>query len=801
MRNTGNDIVFALRGLVRNPGYAAVVAITLGLGIGANTAIFSLVDGVLLKPLPFRDPDRLVVLWEKSAAGPQLGVSELDLDDYRARSRSFEDLAGYTAPGAKSAILTGAGTPVDILPAYITRNYFRVLGASPIKGRDFLDHESNRGENQVAILGYSFWRSHFNGAPEVLDHPITLNKRSLQVVGIMGPDVYPIGADVFLPFTQVNPQKPMPRNYHELTLIGRLRPGIRLAGAQKDIQAIAAQIESSNSSTNAGISAYLAPLREEITGPLREPILLLFSAVGLVLLIACANVANLILVRAASRQKEIAIRIALGARRGRILSQFAVECGVLCLLGGIMGLLLATAAMPLIRALGQTRIPRLQQVVLDGDVLLFAAGAAAVSALLCAAITALRSTAVDPNENLRSGGRTSQSDSGSLRTTLVTAEVALALVVLVSAALLVRSINGLLEVNPGFRTDHLLVAHLALPSNHYNDAQAHTFYTRLLPRVAALPGVASVATTTSLPLAGSLNQTRFAIQGDPVPETGRNPVAVIASVNTGFFQTMNIPVLRGRLFKPEEVDDFQTEPCIVNHALQRAYFGARDPVGQTIVTNLAASPPEPCRIVGLVGDTRVAGLDSAPRPVLYFAAYAARETLVVHTAVDPLSVAPAIRRLVAELDPEQPLSNVRSMDTVLSQSLSRRSFVAILLAAFSALALALAALGLYGILSYSVTRRTNEIGLRMAIGAQPSAVFRWILLQGLRVALLGVGVGIIGAALSTTMMSGLLYGVGAADPVSYLLAAVVLLAVAMLACFVPAYRATRVDPLTAMRYD
>ena len=801
MGNIVKDIVFALRMLARNPGYTFVVAATLGLGIGANTAIFSLVDGVLLKPLPFRDPDRLTVVWQKSASGVQLGVSELDLNDYLARNRTFQDLAGFTAPATKSAILTGAGNPIEIAPSYISANYFRGLGVSPVLGRDFLPEESKRGSNGVAILGYSLWQSQFGGSRDILNRQITLDKRTLQVVGVMGSDVHPVDADVFLPFAQLNPEQPMPRNYHELTVIGRLRPGLAVADAQRETEALSSDLARSYPATNSGIGAHVIPLRDEITGSVREPILMLLAAVGLVLLIACGNVANLILVRSAGRQKEIAIRVALGAGRRRIIGQFAVECMLLSAVGSIAGVLLAFAAMPLIHTFGGSRIPRLHHIAIDSRVLTFAAAIAVVSGLIFGLLPALRYSSANLNQKLRSGGRTSQFDSGRLRNVLVALEVALALVVVVAAGLMVRSVNGLLDVQPGFRPDHLLVARLALPARQYKPAQVHSFYTRLLPALAAVPGVVSVGASTSLPFAPSLNQTRFAVQGEPLPDSGHYPVAVIASVDTGFFQTMGIPILRGRAFKREELADFDNDQCIINSTLERTFFGGRDAVGGSILTNVAAKKPEPCRVVGVVGDTRVAGLDAPHRPVLYFPSYVPKEMLVIRTTTDPISLAPSLRRVAVEIDPQQPLSGIQTMDEVLSQSLSRRSFTAVLLTLFSAIGLLLAALGLYGVTSYSVAQRTQEIGVRMALGAEPSQIFKLILWQGFRVTAAGLLGGAVAAFFCTRLMSGLLYGIGAADPASYAVACSALITVFITACFIPARRATRVDPLTALRHD
>lgn len=800
MSNPGKDVTVALRTLARSPAFSALVVATLGLGIGANTAIFSLLDGVLLKPLPFRDPGALVSIWERRATVPRMTVSELDLDDFRARTHVFQDLGGFMAPGSLTLILTGAGEPAEIAPAYITQNYFSLLGVAPLIGRDFLRQEGLRGHDQVAILSHALWQTRFGASRNVLQQQITVNQKKLQVVGVMGPQVYPSDADVFIPFTWANPEK-LARNFHELNLVGRLLPGQSIAAAQRELEAIAADLGRSYPMSNAGISVSAQPLREEITGSVREPLVLLQLAVLLILLISCGNAANLLLVRATSRQKEIAIRVALGAGRARIAGGFAIECLILSGAGALLGLLLAFGAMPLIRRLGAERIPRLQHVAIDGRVLLFTAAVAVFAGLLFGLIPALRYSSTNLNQILRAGGRTSKSDSGRLRNALVTGEVALALVVIVSASLLVRSLNRLFQVNPGFRSDHVLVAHIQLPTNHYPQSDVESFYKRLLPRIAAIPGVVGVSTATTLPLAGPIIEMRFAIQGSPLPEPGKFPVMLMTSVDAEFFKTMGIPLLRGRAFQPQEVGDFDREKCIINQTFAKTYFSGRDPLGGIILTGVTHPKPEPCEIVGVAGDTPAERLGAPPQPSLYFATYAARDNLVVRTTTDPLSVAQAVQQQVSATDSRQPLSNVRTMDEVLSRSLSRQAFAVVLLVSFSALGLILAALGLYGVVSYSVTQRTQEMGLRVALGAQRGAIFQLILWQGLLVTGSGLIVGAAVAGIASRLMSSLLFGVAPTDLYSFAVAGSVLLVVAALACFVPAYRATKIDPMVALRYE
>jgi putative ABC transport system permease protein len=784
----------------RSPAFTTLVVATLGLGIGANTAIFSLVEGVLLKPLPFRDPDALMMVWGKRPSVPQMAVSELDFDDYRARTHVFQDLGGFVAPGAKTVILTGVGEPAEVAPAFTTRNYFSLLGIKPLLGRDFLPEEGRRGHGNVAILSYALWQSRFGGSGDVLGRQITLNQQKLDIVGVMGPQAYPAEADVFVPFVWIYPEV-LTRNFHQLNVIGRLRPGQTAATAQKELEAIAGELGRSYPTTNAGISVHVLPLREEIIGSVREPLLVLQAAAVLILLIAFGNAANLLIVRSVKRQKEIAIRVALGAGRSRIIWQFAAECLMLSSAGAILGLLLAIGIMPLIRFLAEGRIPRLQHAALDGRVLLFTTAAAVLAGLLFELMPVLKYSSANLNRALRAGGRTARSDSARLRNVLVAGEVALAMMVIVGASLLIRSLNQLTAVRPGFRTGHVLTAHIRLPWNQYKDSDVHSFYQRLLPKIAAIPGISGVSTTTTLPLVGPTIQMRFALQGISLPEPGKYPTLEMVSVNPDFFRIMDVPILRGRTFKREEVDDFDHQKCIISQTFSNTYFSGQNAIGRLIVVGIGRSDAAPCEVVGVAGDTHLVSLDKQPQATLYYPAYVIRDNLVMLTAGNPLAIAQAVQREVSATLPGQPISNIRTMDEVVTQSLSRRAFAVVLLGMFSVLGLILAALGLYGVVSYSVTQRTQEIGLRMALGARPADVFRMVLWQGLLITGAGLMVGAMAAGSTTRLISSLLFGITATDLFSFEVGCLLLLAISALACFFPAYRATRVDPVVALRYE
>jgi putative ABC transport system permease protein len=797
----GRDVAFAARSLARNPGFTLIAAAALALGIGSNTAIFSIVDGVLLRPLPFHAPEQLFLVSQRSVTVPRLGISELDCEDYRARNHVFEGLSGYTEPAIRTSILTGAGDPLQLAPSYVTANYFSLLGVSPAIGRNFLPEEDRRGRNNFAILSYSLWQSRFGGSQDVLRQQVTIDNQKLNVVGVMGAEAYPTDADVYLPFTRLDPDRPRPRNYHALMVVGRTRPGQNPETAQTEMESISHALELENPATNAGISSRLTPLREEIIGSVQEPIVILSVAVGLVLLIACGNVANLQLVRAAARQKEIAIRAALGASRAQILRQFLIESAMLATIGAAAGILLAAWSLPLLRRLGEGRIPRLQHVGIDTRVLLFTTGLTLVTALLSGLLPALKYSSANLNRSLRAGGRSSVSDSGRMRSLLVIVEVALALIVVVGASLLVRSFNEVTKVYPGFRTDHLLVGQISLPSAQYKRADIFTFYGRLLPRLRATPGVVSVSTTTALPLASTPTQSRFMIQGMPAPEPGRYPVTTIASVGVDYFQAMGIPILRGRTFLPEEMGMLDDRRCIVNATLAGRFFHGQDPIGKVILTNVAAPVPDPCHVIAVVGDTRVAGLDAPPQPVLYASSYIARQYLVMRTAIEPSALADTVERQIASLTAELPMQKIRPMDEILARSVSRRRFSATLLTIFSATGLLLAALGLYGLVSYAVAQRRQEFGVRMALGAQRGDIFAMVLWEGLLVTGVGLLLGMAGAAGATWLMKNLLFGVSNADPLSYGAGCLVLLTIASLACFVPAHRAMKVDPMVALRYE
>jgi putative ABC transport system permease protein len=594
------------------------------------------------------------------------------------------------------------------------------------------------------------------------------------------------------------------RLHHVVQVAGRLKAGVTLEQASLEIRAISTRMEMDYPATNKTINATLVPMTREIEGDSRTPLLVLLAVVGLVLLIATANVANLLLARAAGRRKEIAIRIALGAGRGQLVRQLLTESLVLAGAGGIVGVALAMVATPWLRMLAEGRIARASEIAVDGRVLLFALGVAMAAGILFGLAPALAATRADQNAALRSGGRGSAGNlHKSLRAALVAGQVALAMLVLVGAALLTRSLMRLTGVDPGFQVEHLLTARVALPGSYKTDAQIIGFFEQLLTRMAAMPGVKGVATTDAAPLTDGYGSTRFAVDGDPTPEAGRYPVATILGASPNYFESMHIPILHGRAFTGHDVRNDDGTPAIVNETLARRFYHG-DAAGRSLILGVLSPKPTRHPIVGVVADTLEQGLNKQPEPTIYFAGYTGYGNAVIvliHTAGDPMALAGALRREVAALDPQAPVSEVRTMEDIVDKSLAGRKFSVLLISMFGALAMVLAAVGLYGVVSYSVTQRYREMGLRMALGAQQGQVLRMVIGEALKLTIAGAAVGAVAAGFAGRAISSQLYGVRPGDPESFAGAAATLLAVALLGAWIPARRAMRVDPVVALREE
>jgi putative ABC transport system permease protein len=788
---------YALRTLLRSPGFAAAAILTLGLGIGANTAIFSAVDAALLRPLPLSHPERLAQIWETHPSFPHLAVAFPDYLDWRTQSKSFEQIAAW---GFQSFQLTGAGEAEILDGSIVSDNFLSTIGLRPAQGRDFAE-----GETQAVLLGDRLWRRKFNSDPKVVGQNIRLNGASFLVVGVLpGPQILPKDVELLTPFgTMVSDFDRTNRTHHVVRVVGRLKPGVTLEQASTEIRGMSLRMEHDYPATNKTIGSTLVPMVRELEGDSRTPLLVLLAVVGLVLLIATANVANLLLARAAGRRKEIAIRIALGAGRGQIMRQLLTESLLLSGAGGVLGATLAVVATPWLRILAEGRIARAAEIAVDGGVLLFAMGVALATGILFGLVPALAVTR-DQNADLRSAGRESAGNlHRSLRAMLVTGQVALAMVVLVGAALLTRSLMRLTGVDPGFRVEHLLTARVALPGGYQTPEKISGFYRQLFAAMAATPGVKDVAGADATPLSQSYGSTRFAVDGEATPEPGRYPVADAVGGSPNYFAFMGVPLTAGRAFTEHDVRTDEGTPVIVNDALARQYYHG-SAVGRNLILGVLSPKPSRHPIIGVVADTREQVLSKPAEPTMYFASYAGygrSEIVLVRTAGDPLAMAGVLRRQVAAIDREAPVSEVRTMEEIVDKSLAGRKFSVLLISLFGALALVLAAVGLYGVVSYSVTQRNREMGLRMALGAQQSEVLRMVIGEAMKLAIAGAVAGAVAAAFAGQALATELYGVRTGDPASFAGATAVLLIVTLMGAWIPARRAMKVDPAIALRDD
>jgi putative ABC transport system permease protein len=795
------DIRYGVRTLLKTPGFTAAAVIALALGIGANTAIFSVVNAVLLRPLPFQQSDQLVMVWEKRA---QLGrernvVSPPDFNDWRAQNQVFEDMAAFSGQGFN----LGAGTePERIQGAGVSPSLFSILRVQPRMGRAFQADEDRPNSNPVVIIGSALWQRSFATDPEIVGKTIKLDEKAYTVVGVMPADfVFPDRrAEIWVPLT-LSPEDANNRGGHNLRVVARLKPGVTLQQARTEMDSITAQLEQQYK-VNTGHRANVFSLYDEVVAGARPALLVLLGAVAFVLLIACANVANLLFARSSARQKEMAIRTALGASRSRIIRQLLTESVILAITGGTVGVLLALWGLDLLLAIGGDSIPRVKEIKLDSWVLGFSILISLATGLLFGLVPALQASKPDLNETLKEGGR---SASGSIRRNrtrgfFVIAEVAICLVLLIGAGLMLRSFARLVNVSPGFNPDNLLSMNLALSGSRYGGAeQVASFYQRALERLSSLPGVQSAAATSGLPMAGAFGSRYFGIEGRPPQPAGQGFNANVNFTTPGYFQTMNIPLIQGRDFDQRDVMK-APEVVIINQDMVRRYWPDEDPIGKRLAVGNG-----PWRtVVGVVGDVKQAGLDIETRPEMFWPYYQlplSFSTFVVRTSGDPEGMTSGVRRAMQDIDEALPLYDIKPVNEVISESVAPRRFNMLLLSIFAALALVLAAVGLYGVISYSVSQRTREIGIRMALGANHMSVLRLVVGQGMILALVGVGIGVIASFFLTKFMATLLFGVSATDPLTFVAISVLLIGVSMVASFIPARRAMKVDPMVALRYE
>jgi putative ABC transport system permease protein len=794
------DVRFGARTLRKNPGFTAVAVLTLALGIGANTAIFSVVEGVLLRPLPYKDPSRLVMVSEKNLKRgfPEFDVTPPDFIAWRAQNQVFSSMAAIRG---HDYALTGAGTAEREQAAEVSPEFFGILGVPPELGRGLQASDDDPGKPPAVVISHRLWRDELAGDPHVIGRVLALDSKPYTVVGVMPPSFVPPFGEIQI-WTDLLLDDGMraAQGFHDLSVIARLRPGTSLRQADADIQTISGQLETKNLAYNAGWSALLRPLQEEIIGDIRTALLVLQGAVSFVLLIACANVANLQLARASARLREMAIRGALGAGRARIVRQILTENFLLAVVGSALGLLLAWLGTGALLALDQGGIPRQSEVGINGYVLGFAVALAFATALLFGLVPALQSSSINLTGALKQGAGGRGPSAGRLRSFLVVSEVALALVLLVGGGLLVRSFRLLLGVPSGLNSENVLTFSVTLPDAEYPKREdAEAFFRRLIARVQQIPGVDSAGAVSYLPLSNQHYILRFRIEGQEPLSPLQATSAEFRVVTPDYFLTMGIPLLRGREFTDADGPG-AARLAMINQSMAIRFFANADPIGQNIIILGVA----PYRIVGIVGDVRQFGLDRSPKPEIYAAQNQeglSSLTIVARTKIPPLALASTITNQVRALDSDLPVYDVRSMQQVVDTSVGDKRFSTYLFAIFSLLALALAAIGIYGVTSFTVARGTREIGIRMALGARQEDVLRQVLWSAARLAVIGIVAGILGSFALTRLLKSLLFGVRPSDPLTLTIAVGVLASTALLACWIPARRASRVDPMVSLRYE
>ena len=806
------DIHFGARMLRKNPGFTIVAVLTLALGIGANTAIFSVIESVLLRPLPYDHPESLIEVWNTYLPSVPLGgLSPGDFQDWQKRATTVSELAAYSWV-QQGANLTDDGDPQRVEVSYATSNLFPMLGEKAVTGRLFMSGEDRPGAAPVVVLTYRFWQSRFGGNPGVIGHTVTLDGLHYMIVGVLAGDSGLLdSADVWMPLGQY-PDNLTEHTYHEIVGLARLKPGVKIALARAEFEALNRQSALAYPAEHKNFGIVVRPMQDPSAAQMRQSLLVLFAAVGLVLLIACANIVNLLLARNAAREKEIALRTALGANQGRLVRQLLTESMLLSLFGGGLGIGLAAAGVRFLGAVAPTNLTAVHRAHLDAAVLLFTVALCLIVGIVCGLLPTLQVRKTNVNIALKQGNRGSGAlASRRLHNLLVVSETALALVPLVGAGLLLRSLHDLLDVSPGFRPDHVLtmfIPQAAIPPAQLSKlttaqqtqlAQKQSLqFGQIVQRVEGLPGVKSAAGINVLPLASQLQSaSRFVIEGRPIPDAGVRPLAEVRIVSPGYFSTVGIPLLGGRALREE---DWKGRNIDINDAMSRRFWPHGDAIGKRI--NLCSLKPTPCwwSIIGVVGNVHQFDLDAAPTYDVYFTG-GWTPYLVIRTASDPRQVAAAAVGVIRKVEPALPVGNVMTMDELLAGSVSPRRFSAVLTGIFAGLALLLAAVGIYGVISYGVTQRTHEIGLRMALGAQKRDVFRLVVGQGLKLTSIGICIGLAASLGLMRLMASQLYGVSAADPLTFAGMAIVLAVVALAACYIPARRAMRMDPMTALRYE
>jgi putative ABC transport system permease protein len=799
------DLRLAVRDLRKRPGFALVTVLTLALGIGANTAIFSFVYAVLLNPLPFDEPDSLVFLAEKRTGRDVMGAAYPNYKDWSERAESFEEMAAFRG---QSFTLTGIDEPLQLQGRYVNWNFFQMLGMRPHLGRLFVEDDDRVDAPPTVLLGNGTWRERFGGDPAIVGRVIGIDGKQFTVVGVM-PAGYELlrSGDIYVPLGLMLTKESglLDRgNHYSLYALARLKAGIDVARADREMQVLAAQLEQEHPETNSGNSAGAMTLADRLVGDTRPALLVLLGAVGFVLLIACLNVANLLTVRAAGRQKEIAVRIALGAKRGRIIRQLLTESMVIAVVGGVVGFVVAVWATKGLVALAPQSMPRLEQVGVNPPVLAFTVCVSLAIGLLFGLLPALQATRPDLNTTLKEGGRSSAGRPHErTRRVLLVSEVALALMLLIGAGLMVRTVGHLTQVDPGFDAENLLTARFVLPEAPYPKERRRVFFKECVDRIGALPGVQSAAITLSVPIDGSNWNSVFIVADKPVPARADLPTAAMSPVSADYFDTMKIRLMKGRIFGSGD-NESSPPTIVVNETLANRLWPGEDAIGKRLKQGWPEDQASWREVVGVVADVKMNGVDQDTPLQVYIplAQEPGRSlALLVRTSGEPLAMTSSISAAIHAIDRDVPVFAVSSMDQLMGGAIENQRVTLALLAGFAVLALVLAAVGIYGVMSYAVAQRTHEIGIRSALGARPSHVLRMVIGQGMALALAGVAIGLAGALALTRVMEGLLFNVSATDPATYVVISVLLAAVAVLACYVPARRATKVDPTVALRYE
>ena len=808
-----DDLKYAARQLCKAPGFALIAVITLALGIGANTAIFSVVNGVLLRPLPFHDPDRVVRIWHTPPATSFPGmttfaVSPANFLDWQAENHVFSSMAIY---GYRGFTLTGGEKAEQVDASAVSPDFFSTLQVQPLVGRVFSADENQPGHSNVIVLSHRFWQEHFGSRREIVGHDITLDGAHYLVAGVMPPSLrLPDFAQVWTPMAWSDPEKAI-RGNHNYMVIARLQPGVDLKQAQAEMNTISGRLAQQYPTDDKGWGAVVRPLQADLVEDVRPTLLVLLGAVGFILLIACVNVTNLSLAKMFSRHKEIAIRTAMGASTARVVRQVLVESVFLALLGGVLGLTYAHLGVRLIMAFLHDKLPASPAASIDLKVLAFTAAVAILTGIMAGSLPALHLSRANISESLKQGLGRTDSDSGGHRTrnALVVAEVSLSLVLLVGAGLMVRSFQALRQVNPGFESHGVLTMTAAISRAKFSSAREQiSFFERVLDRVRPLPGVVAAGVVDDIPLTGGSHQP-ISVEGRPVVPMAEQPEVDVRMISAGYMNALRVPLLRGRDFDPSDIAG-RPATILISASLAKQFWPHQDPIGKHIT--LTFFPGVAREVVGVVGDVKADGLDQTRSPVtLYYPFGQLTSTgeawrsfpmsLVVRSSSDPSSLVSAVSHAVAEVDSTVPVRDVLTMDDVVKTSLSEQRLTLYLLGAFAILALVLAAIGIYSTLSYTVKRRVPEIGIRFALGASLRDVLRMIVFEGMRPTLLGLLLGVAGALALARVMSSLIYGVSPSDALTFLSVSVLLAAIALLASIIPARRAAKVDPMVALRYE